>query len=272
MTWVRLEDGFADHPKIVAVGPEGMALYVAGLCYSNRYLTDGFIPQAQVPKLIGTQEPTSKLVKQGLWEIVEGGYQIHDYDEYQPSRDDILEIRKARSEAGRKGGLSKPASNTEANDEAKPQAESNPGPGPGPVPNPVPDPQEKPLAPAARKSDPLFESVAEACGIDWSNGLTKQARGTLNAAVAGLRDAGATPDAVRERARNWPTLFDRATLTPPALAKHWPQLARAQPPKHRDRYREQAERLLGGDDDERRQDTASPIDQARRGLPKGSRS
>jgi hypothetical protein len=88
------------------------------------------------------------------------------------------------------------------------------------------------LAPAARERDLIFEAVAESCGWDWRNGLTKKARGTLNDAVADLKSAGATPEEIRRRAANWSYSVQ---LTPAALAKHWPGLAtrhRAPPSKN----------------------------------------
>ena len=51
MTWVKLDDSYPDHPKITQVGPLGMALHTAATCYASKYLTDGFIPAAQIPKL-----------------------------------------------------------------------------------------------------------------------------------------------------------------------------------------------------------------------------
>ena len=43
MGWVRLDDSFATNPKILTVGPLGMAMQVAAICYANRHLTDGVI-------------------------------------------------------------------------------------------------------------------------------------------------------------------------------------------------------------------------------------
>ena len=109
MGWVRLDDGFANHPKLVAVGATGMAMFVAGLCYCSRYLTDGFIPQAQVKLLINIRDSSNvaaRLVGAGLWEPAEGGFAVHDYLVYNPSRRDAEASRAARAEAGRRGGLS----------------------------------------------------------------------------------------------------------------------------------------------------------------------
>src|SRR4029453_3116326 len=43
MSWVRLDDQYPDHPKVRALGPLGLALQTAAICYCGRYLTDGFL-------------------------------------------------------------------------------------------------------------------------------------------------------------------------------------------------------------------------------------
>jgi hypothetical protein len=43
---------------------------------------------------------------------------------------------------------------------------------------------------------------------------------------AELKAAGATPDEILARGKNWPNHFDGATLTEHALVKHWHTLAR----------------------------------------------
>lgn len=91
---------------------------------------------------------------------------------------------------------------------------------------------DAPAAPRERQPDLLFEAVAEECGIDWRH-LTRSARGALSKAVADLRSAGATPEEVPDRADAYRRLYERAVLTPPALAKHWPALSRAPRPSER---------------------------------------
>ncbi len=84
-------------------------MQVAALCYANRNLTDGFIPGWKVPALINLdglpvtwQEVVQSLLEPSpegdapLWDRVEGGYQIHDYLTYQPSRE---KVEKERREA-----------------------------------------------------------------------------------------------------------------------------------------------------------------------------
>lgn len=132
MTWVRLDDHVDEHPKIAAVGPLGLALWTAGLTYCNRALTDGFIPERVARKLVdwtwtspsgvvwqigisGTSENGAspgydvdsemvieQLVEHGLFEPVDGGYQIHDYLDYQPSREEVLASREQATERQRR--------------------------------------------------------------------------------------------------------------------------------------------------------------------------
>lgn len=124
-----------------------------------------------------------------------------------------------------------------------------------------------------RQKDHLFESVAAACDIDYRD-LTAQARGPLNVAVKQLRDLDVTAGEVRERAANWPNLFPGATLTPTALAKHWPQLARARAPGSRDRFADMGRSLQARVDqvrEVRNGQVGAAADEARRGLPAGQR-
>lgn len=176
MAWVRIDDHFDEHPKLQRVGPLGWGVWMAGLAYCNRNLTDGFIPWAKARTLVSFDvvEDDGKvwsmarscgmsgedidaswvidlLVDAGLWEVVENGrgridgYRIHDYEDYQPSKAQIETDRAKKAEAGRLGGLAK-AGNRLADDlaDAKQPPEQNASkteaklyPKPNPVPVPV---------------------------------------------------------------------------------------------------------------------------------------
>lgn len=136
MGWVRVSDDFYDHPKFVDVTPLSVALWIAGLAYANRNLTDGYIPEhtakrlldfdglaytvASVGDLGGVMEDDCgplavwDLIKVGLWHdsthecdsCPRPGRRriyIHDYLRYQPAADEIKVRSAARSEAGKKG-------------------------------------------------------------------------------------------------------------------------------------------------------------------------
>lgn len=139
MPWVKLDDNFPDHPKITQAGPLAGWLFVCGLAYCNRLLTDGYIPAGQVRKLADVDDPLAlagRLVDAGLWEVADGGYRVHDYLDYQPSREKAQSISEVRAQVGRKGGQQKASNLLErgqalASDESL--AKSYPVPDPVPV-------------------------------------------------------------------------------------------------------------------------------------------
>jgi len=105
--WVKLDDGVGEHPKIVALTDSAFALWVMGLAYCNRNLTDGFIPErvghGQLRYCDGNPTPfVRELVDSGLWEPILGGFAVHDFTEYQPSKAQVLAEREASRERVRK--------------------------------------------------------------------------------------------------------------------------------------------------------------------------
>lgn len=95
MSWVRLDDGFADHPKIVGLTDAAFRLHITSLCYAARHLTDGAVPRRAIDRL-GITQPAKRareLVDAGLWEVTDDGWSIHDYLEYQPSAEHIRQER-----------------------------------------------------------------------------------------------------------------------------------------------------------------------------------
>jgi hypothetical protein len=116
--WAKLDDGLLDHPKILAaaeqLGGNSQAIvvgvYVMGLLWSARHLTDGHLPTSFVRAFAKTSNPLSiadALVKVGLWEADSGkGFRIHDYAEYNPKASHIKAKRRKerlRKQAERHG-------------------------------------------------------------------------------------------------------------------------------------------------------------------------
>ena len=96
MTWIKLDDGFPNNPKIVGLSDHSFRLYIAGLCYSGKYLTDGFIPEAIINQL---GDPT-ELLEKGLWEETFDGIQIGNYTEYQTPKAEVEKKREQSRERG----------------------------------------------------------------------------------------------------------------------------------------------------------------------------
>ena len=94
MTWVRIDDGFPNHPKIIGLSDGAFRLYITALCYSNAYLTDGIIPIKTVKKLSNSRH-ISALVAANLWEISEDEITILGYDEYQFTKERVESERKS---------------------------------------------------------------------------------------------------------------------------------------------------------------------------------
>lgn len=102
--WLKIDDSFHDHPKVVEAGNAAVGLWVKCLAWSSRHLTDGHIPAAVVRQL-GTQKDADTLTRVGLWQTNGDGVTVPDYLDYNPSADEVRDQRSKRAEAGRRGGI-----------------------------------------------------------------------------------------------------------------------------------------------------------------------
>jgi hypothetical protein len=95
MTWVKIDDSFPDHPKIIGLSDSAFRAHIQGLCYCGRFLTDGFIPSAAIGK-IGALEAIGQLIDAGLWqeEPSASGYLIYGYLDHQTSKKQVEEKRE----------------------------------------------------------------------------------------------------------------------------------------------------------------------------------
>lgn len=106
MTWVRIDDGFADHPKILAAGPLAIVAQIRALCYCARHLTDGHLPEPAAAQLLADLSPLTAdvLIEAKLWHRNGRGYVVHDYLRYNPTRHAVMKLRANRKKAGQAGG------------------------------------------------------------------------------------------------------------------------------------------------------------------------
>ena len=122
--WGRFDDNFPHHPKARRAGPEACWLFVCGVLHCNRFTTNGFINALDLDILYPCPEwarehvegLAARLGKAGMWESVKGGWQIHDYADYQreamkDARDERRKWeaeRKAKQRAAKRTGNSSP--------------------------------------------------------------------------------------------------------------------------------------------------------------------
>ena len=107
MSWVRLDDRFYSHRKVMSVSLAARWLYVSALCVANQHSNNGILDQAAQDCLLvavgrsGSFDAlAAELVSAGLWErhgVTD--YTSHEYLEYQPSDAEQRKERAAAAEA-----------------------------------------------------------------------------------------------------------------------------------------------------------------------------
>lgn len=277
VAYVFVDDDMPEHPKIEEVGPLGGWLHFCAIAYCNRHLTDGIFRKRVVRRFDfdwlddEVDALPDLMVKVGLWHdeestcdncpaTPEGYYRVHDYLDFQKTRDKVEEQREAKIEAGKKGararwGKRTPAAPSMADAIAPPMAE--------PIAPEMAPPmagvhgtpyQTKPVITStdvdvsavveqprnaltvmprgtrpvkARPRDPLWDSVVDAFGIAQEE-ITSGQRGKLNAAVKQLREINASPEEVRNRVAAYRLMHPTWECTPNAVVAHWGSLTREQ--------------------------------------------
>lgn len=98
MAYVRLEDSALNHPKVARLSAHAFRLWVWGLCHAQMHLTDGYLAARLLPNRRQSRPnvAAAELCEAHLWEPVEGGYQIHDYLQYNDSKE-VVEARKQKA-------------------------------------------------------------------------------------------------------------------------------------------------------------------------------
>lgn len=86
MSWATLDDGFADHPKVLPISSDAFRLHVCAMCWCNRRGTDGAVVARDLRILSGMipgepniTELVAELVAERLWDVTDTGWQLHDF-------------------------------------------------------------------------------------------------------------------------------------------------------------------------------------------------
>lgn len=200
MSWVRLDDKFADHPKVIRLSDKAFRIHVWAMCYCAQHSPGiGHFPVAAL-KGKATASTIDELVKARLWDrLDDDDLAIHDFEDYNPKPGD-------KAEAGRRGGIASGEARrskrealasgllheaTHEAPEAKAQANRSSRAGaraePPPLPHPHPregDSYESPSQP--RMLDEAFGSVMTALidiGVSPSDRITEQVRFRLDSGM-----------------------------------------------------------------------------------------
>lgn len=146
MPWVRFDDQFPVHRKVDSLPDPAFRLHVEAIFWCARNLTDGFVPEGDLDAVTArkVRRPTgfvALLIGRRIWHQADEacpsqqcpapvdnghvGWIIHDYWQYQPTREKVLADRENKVRAGRKGGLksgqSRRSNATRSKREAKPK-------------------------------------------------------------------------------------------------------------------------------------------------------
>jgi len=97
MAWIKIDDSFPDHPKVVGLSDTAFRVHISGLCYCGKYLTDGLIPMQIASRFANNDMSVIvELTNAELWreDVSSNGFRIHDYLAHQTSKDQV-EVKRA---------------------------------------------------------------------------------------------------------------------------------------------------------------------------------
>lgn len=117
MPWVRKDDQMPIHRKVAPLSDAAYRLHDEALCWASRNLTDGTIGVAELPEISkrGRLKLADELVARRLWHRAgdecpseqcppagPDGWVIHDYWDYQPSKEKVLREKGAKADRQRR--------------------------------------------------------------------------------------------------------------------------------------------------------------------------
>ena len=116
--WFRVDDKLWGSPKWLALKPGARALWVTAGAWSMDQLTDGFVPVHVVRVLGSRPRDAEELVSCGMWEKSGDGFTFHDWHDWQPTRESV--INKREQEAARKAEWRAKRAGQRANEDKSP--------------------------------------------------------------------------------------------------------------------------------------------------------
>lgn len=94
----RVRDTIHDHPKMLGIPLAALGLWTYAGAWSAKHLTDGLIPTTAINHLPNWRRLSTELEDRHLWEPVNGGWAIVDWDQHQRTRAQVEAERAAGRE------------------------------------------------------------------------------------------------------------------------------------------------------------------------------
>lgn len=102
MAWFKVDDGFANSKPVLRIPrryrAQAVGLWVMAGTWCNKELTDGYVPDYTLDDFASTPAIAAHLVRAGLWENADGGWQFVGWSKYQFTKEQVLARRTAEAE------------------------------------------------------------------------------------------------------------------------------------------------------------------------------
>jgi hypothetical protein len=101
-TFVRFDHGTPEHPKVVAMSDAAFRAWFEAICWSSRQERNGIVPKVNMLRLT-RPKVIAELLRIGSLSEHADGYEVHDYLDFQRSKEEIDAFRSAKGDAGTLG-------------------------------------------------------------------------------------------------------------------------------------------------------------------------
>lgn len=92
LPWVRMDTQWPHNPKFLILVEEkkwrAISVYWGSIAWAGAQGLDGYLPAYALGMVHGTKREAAELVDAGLWDPAQGGWDIHDWADYQPSTEE----------------------------------------------------------------------------------------------------------------------------------------------------------------------------------------
>jgi hypothetical protein len=89
VSWARIDDQMAFHPKMVKAGNEAVGAWARMIAYASAHLTDGFVPRDVALAIAGSKKLLDKMVAERLLDAEGDDYRVHNFLDWNPSGADV---------------------------------------------------------------------------------------------------------------------------------------------------------------------------------------